>query len=152
MPAPFTHTLKERQAVAFVTTTTLNNTSVSTGYLDMGNMRRVRAFLVCGTLTSTSSINFSIQASSASGSGFAAITNLTTNPTLTAIVTDDSLNALEISSDQLPSGTRYVIAKATETASQNGVITMIMIADDADYNPGSAFNTATFTNNVAASV
>ncbi len=151
----FTETMKEREAVAWVTTATINGGSTATsssGYLDMGNMRRVRAFLVCGTLTGSASVNFAIQASAASGSGFAAITTLTTNPSITGITTDDSINAIEISADLLPSGTRYIKAIATETASANAVVTIIVIADDPSYHPGSAFNTATFTNNVLASV
>lgn len=149
----FTETLKERQGLSFVTTTTINagsTASVSTPALNMAYFRRVRAFLVLGTLTSTASVNISLQASASSGSGFSNITVLTTNPTVTAITTDDSLNCLEIRADQLPAGTQYIRATATETASQNAVVTIVMVGDESAYKPGNQFNASTPTNDVVA--
>lgn len=148
----FTETMKERQAVSFVTTTTLNATSANTGGINMGILRRARAFLVCGTLTSTASIDFSLQASATQNGSYSAITGLTTLPAVTAIVTDDSLNAIEISADLMPAGKPWLRAIATETASQNGVVTMVLVGEDSGYKPGSDFNNATFTNNVVAKV
>ncbi len=146
-------TLKERQAVAFVTTTTLNASSVSTGALNMAIVRRARAFLVCGTLTSTASVDFSLVASATAGGSFTAITaGLTTLPAVTGIVTDDSLNAIEITADLMPAGKPFLKALATETATQNAVVTVILVGDDVGYQPGSDYNTATFTNNVVAKV
>lgn len=144
-----TEQLKERQAVAFAQAQTLSNSSADTGNgINMGVLRRARAFLITGTLTSTASLNFSLQASATSGGSYAAITNNTTNPTLTALTTDNGLFALEIRADQMPSGKPWLKAIVTETETQNAVIALILIGDDSGYKPGNAFGTATFTQNV----
>lgn len=146
----FTETLKERQAIAAATVTTLNNTSITTGNgMNMGMLRRARAFLRCGTLTGAASVDFKLQASATSGGSYSDITNNTTNPTLTAITTDDSLNALEIRADQMPAGKPWLRAIATETASANAVVDLLLIGDESGYKPAApAFSTYTLTNDV----
>lgn len=148
-------TLKERQALAFVTTTTINaggTASASTGGINMGTGPRwARAFFVLGTLTSTASVNIALQASDAVNGTYSAITNNTVNPSVTAITTDDSLNCIEIRSDQMPAGKPFLKAIATETASQNAVVTIVLVGDESEYKPGSDFSNATITNNIVVS-
>lgn len=146
-------TLKERQALAFATTTTINSggtATLSTGGIEMGGggPKRVRAFFLLGTLTGGATVTLQLMASDAVLGTYAAITNNTTNPTVTGVTTDDSLNCIEIRSDQLPTGKSFVKAIATETGAANAVVTILLVGDEASYEPGSDFNNATITNNV----
>jgi hypothetical protein len=155
MSRPFTEQLKEGQAIAGVTATpggqTLNNSSVVTSAIDMSIMRRARAFLFTSTLTSTASLNFGLQASATEAGSYADITLTTTAVQITAIVTDNSFNAIEIRADQMPAGKPWLIAKVTETASQNAVCCVFIVADCAAYSPGNQADSVTWTNNVVGS-
>lgn len=145
-------TLKERQANAFVTTTTINSggtASASTGGINMGTgPRRAVGLFVLGTLTGGATVTISLQASATVNGSYTNITNNTTNPTVTGITTDDSFNRLEIRADQMPSGKPFLRATATETGAANAVVTIILLGDESQYKPGSDFNNATITNNV----
>ncbi len=142
-------TLNERQALAMGTPATLNGTSCTTLGIWMGGLRRARAYCNIGAITSSGSINFSLQASATATGVYTAITNNTTNPTITGIVTANALNCIEIRADQMPPGKPYLRAIATETASQNVVCDVILIGDESEYKPGNQYNNAgTLTNNV----
>ena len=145
-------TLKERQALAFATTTTINSggtASLSTGGINMGTgPRRARAFFLLGTLTGAAAVTIQLMASDAVLGTYSAITNNTTNPTVTGVTTDDSLNCIEIRADQMPAGKPFLKAIATETGAANAVVTILLVGDESQYKPGSEFNNATITNNV----
>lgn len=158
MGRPFTEQLTEGQAIAVAVPTTLNNTSIDTLVggkgLNMGpgGPRRARAILNLGALTGGGSINFSIQASATASGTYAAITNLTTNPTLTGITTANQPVALEIRSDQLPAGKPFIKAIATETGSQNVLAAITLIGDCGQYDPNNQFDTVTWTANQPSAV
>lgn len=145
-------TLKERQSLAFGTTTTINSggtASLSTGGINMGTgPRRARAYFFLGTLTGGATVTIALQASDAVLGTYSAITNNTTNPLVSGITTDDSLNCIEIRADQMPSGKPFLKAIATETGGANAVVTILLVGDESQYKPGSDFNNATITNNV----
>lgn len=145
---PITETLKEGQAVAGANITTLNNTAVLTSALDMSQVRRARAFLHCGTLSGSASVNFALYASATLNGVYTAITMPTTQVAITGITTDDSWNALEIRADQMPAGTRFLKARAVETASANAVVDVFIIGDCGSYSPNSDNDTVTWTNNI----
>lgn len=153
-------TLKERMAVTFATTTTINaggTASLSSPGINMGGgPRRLRAFLVTGTLTGAASVNFSLQQSATQGGSYSAITaGLTTVPSVTGITADDAFHAIEISSDLLGTADKpWVKAIVTETATANAVVTLVVIAEDSQYKPGRDFNSSTtiLTNDVVAAV
>lgn len=147
----FTETLKERQAVAFAPTTTINSggtTELATPGINMGRMRRIRGFFLLGTIANAGTVSISLQASASENSGYANMTNSTTNPTVTGITTDNSLNCLEIRADQLPDDTNWVRAYATTPSAENSVVSIVLIADEAVYKPGNQFNESTITNDV----
>jgi hypothetical protein len=154
----FTEQLTEGQAIAVAVPTTLNGTSIDTlvggNGMNMGGggPKRVRAILNVGAVTGGGSLNFSIQASATKNGTYAAITNLTTNPTLTGITTANQPNALEIRADQLPAGKPWVKAIVTETGNQNVLASITLTGDCCQYDPGSQFDTVTWTNNVVAAV
>lgn len=144
----YTETMKERQALAFKAPSTLSNSAVFTPALRMDVLRRVRAYFQLGTLTGSASVNISLQASATSDGTFVNITTPTTDPVVTAVVTDDSLNCLEIRADQLPAGMPWVRAYAIETATANAVVGILLIGDESSYKPGNAYNTTVPTNDV----
>lgn len=150
----FTETLKERQALSFKTTTTINTggtTSASTPGLLTKVLRRFRGYFILGTLTSTAAVTISLQYS-ADDVTYTNITNTSTDPVVSGITTDDSLNCLEITADLLPTGTKYIRATATATEAQNAVVTILLIGEEASYKPGNAYNASTPTNDVVATV
>ncbi len=155
MSRPFTEQLKEGQAVAGVTATpagaTLNNTSLYTSAINMSLMRRARAFFLTNTLTSSASLNLSLQASATQSGVYTDITCTTTAVIITAMTTDNAFNAIEISADNMPNGKPWLRANATETASQNAVVAILLVADCASQSPGNHNDTVTWTNNVVGS-
>lgn len=152
----FTETLKERQALAQAVPTTINSgatASINTGNgLNMAILRRARAILNVGAITGGGSLNFSLQASATSGGSYSAITNSTTNPTLTGITTANQPNALEIRADQMPTGKPWLRAIVTETGGQNCLVAIDLIGDESEYKPANAqtpsLQTVTYTNDV----
>lgn len=147
----FTETLNERQAIAVCIPGTINNSSKNTGNgINMAILRRARAFLNVGA--NAGSLNFSLQASATSGGSYSAITNNTTNPTLTGITTASTTNCLEIRADQMPTGKPWLRAIVTEVNSADVVVDLILIGDESEYKPANsqtpALTTATLTNNV----
>jgi hypothetical protein len=155
MSRPFTEQLKEGQAIAGVTATpagaTLNNSALYTSAINMANMQRARAFFLTNTLTSTASLNLSLQASATESGSYTNITLTTTAVVITAMTTDNAFNAIEIRADQMPTGKPWLRAYAVETASQNAVVTMLLVGDCARYSPGNQEDSVTWTNNVVGS-
>ncbi len=139
----FTETLKERTAIAPGATVggTVNSTSILTSALNMGVIRRARAILFIGTIPGGGVINFSLQASATAAGTYAAITNLTTNPTLTTVLA--GISALEIRADQMPAGKPFLKAIVTETGGQTVPVDIILLGDESAYKPGSQFSTGT---------
>ena len=155
MSRQFTERLLEGQAVAGAYPQTINNSSISSQALWMGRIRRARGFLWIGAITSSGSINFRAQSSATSGGSYADITTstntqLTTAPTLTAIVTQNSYNAVEIRADQMTSAQPYLKFTATETASQNVVVAIFVVGDCSADSPGNQSDGVTWTNNIYA--
>lgn len=149
MGRPITEQLKEGQCVAGASIATLNNSSTSSSGLDMrSGPGRVRGILHCGTLTGAASVDFKAQASATLAGTYTDITAATTSPAITGIVTDDSWNSIEIRRDQMPTGKPFLKFKATETATANAVVDIIVIGDCADYSPLSDYDTVTWTNNI----
>lgn len=140
----FTETLTERQALASANITTINSggtATITTGNgINMGILRRARAFIKIGTVTSTPSITFSLTVSATSGGSFTAVTGLTTLPSITiATPVAGQVYTIEISSDRLaPAGKFWLRAEATETAGNNCVAELLLIGDESAYKPANA--------------
>ncbi len=154
----FTEQLKERQTLAAANITSINNAAtanITTGAVNMGIVRRARAFLHLATGTGQL-VNFSIQASATSGGTFSAITGLTTLPALTGLNTNNAWYAIEISSDLLPAGKPWINAIAAETAGNAVTADLFIIGDESEYKPANSqtipLSTANITNNVVAAV
>ena len=133
-----TETLTERQALAVGNITTLNSTSMNTGTgINMGVIKKARAFFHVGTQTNGSALTLTLQASATSGGSFAAITGLTINPSITvpANIVVNTLYSLEITSDLMPSGKPWLIANAQETGGQNVQVDIILVGDESDFCP-----------------
>ncbi len=150
MSRPFTEQLTEGQALAGVTITTLYNSSVLTSALDMSLIRRARLLLLCGTLTAGASVNVKAQASATAGGSYTDIDTPTTDPAITGITTDDSLNTIEIRADQMPTGKSFLKFLITETATQNAVVAAIVVGDCGSYGPNNDNDTFVPTNAVVA--
>lgn len=150
MSRPFTEQLTEGQALAGVTVTTLNNSSVLTSALDMKLVRRARCILNCGTLTGAASVNVKAQASATAGGSYTDIDTPTTDPAITGITTDDSWSTIEVRADQMPSGKPFLKFLITETATANAVVQAVVVGDCGSYGPNNANNTLTLTNSVVA--
>ena len=160
-----TETLTERQALASGNYTVLNNTGMTTGNgLNMGILKKVRAFLHVGAVT-TPTLVFQLKSSPTSGGSFAAITGLTVLPIITIVAAAaNTWYTIEITSDLLglPAGNAWVRAEVLETNSSNGACDLFMIGDESDYCPvmtvaGAAaqtpnLSTATFTTAIVAHV
>lgn len=150
MSRPFTEQLTEGQALAGVTITTLNNSSVLTSALDMSLVRRARLLLNCGTLTGGASINVKAQASATEGGSYTDIDTPTTDPAITGITTDDSFHTIEIRADQMPTGKPWLKFYIVETATANAVVAAFVVGDCGSYGPNNDNNTLTLTNAIVA--
>ena len=155
MSRQFTERLQEGQAVGGAYPQTINNSSISSQALWMGRIRRARGFLWIGAITSSGSVNFLAQSSATSGGSYATITTstntqLTVAPSITAIVTQNSYNAIEVRADQMTPGQPYLKFTATETASQNVVAAIFVVGDCSADGPGNQSDGVTWTNNIYA--
>lgn len=152
MGRTFTETLTEGQTAAVATTgpTILNGTSVSTGAINMGTgPRRVRAFFSFGSVNASSLLTLGIRASATLAGSYTAITNNTTNPTLTGVLgVAGQLVSLEIRADQLPSGYSFVKGYALETGNNVVTVDILLIGDCSDQSPGNQFDNVTWINRV----
>lgn len=155
----WTETLTERQVLAAANITSINNAataSINTGNgINMGIIRKARAFLHLGAATGQL-VNFSLQASNASGGTFSAITGLTTLPALTGLNTNNGWYSIEISSDLMPAGKPWLNAVASETAGNAVTADLFIVGDESAYKPTNsqtpALGTATITNAVTSHV
>ena len=143
----FTETLHRRQALSYAQTTTINSgstASLNTTGISMANLRRLRAFFMWGTVTGGGTVTIALQASATQGGSYANISGNTTNPVMAGVTpTSNTVSALEVRADQLPAGTVWVRAIATETGAQNVVTTILVVCDEAAYKPGNQFTVTT---------
>lgn len=148
MSRPFTETLTEGQSCAVGTTgpTVLNSTGLATLGVNMGTgPKRCRVFFSFGSVNGSSLLTLQIRASATAIGGYAAITNNTTNPSLTGVLgVAGEMVSLEIRADQLPTGKPFVQGYALETGGQNVTVDIILVADCSEYSPGNAFDNVTW--------
>lgn len=148
MSRPFGEQLTEGQAIAGCAITTLNNTNISTSAMDMSLVRRARAIIHTGTLTSGASLNIALQASNTVNGTYTTIDLPTTDPVVNTFTTDDAWVSIEVRADQMPDGSPWLKAKITETTGNNAVVDAIIVGDCGSYSPNNDNDTVTFTNTV----
>ena len=151
MSRQFTEQLTEGQAIAAANITTINSggtASVSSSAINMGIMRRARAFFHLGSVTGGGAVTIALQSSATEAGSYANITLTGTAVVITGVNTANSMNAIEIRADQMPDGQPWLKAKATETGGHNVVVDIIVVADCASYSPGNAEDSVSWTNNV----
>ena len=94
--------------------------------VDMSKWERIQAIVFAGTLGASATLNFKLQSSATSGSGFADITGKAITALTQAGTDDDKQAIINLRSDELPDGHRYVIAVMTVgvAASDAGAVIM----------------------------
>jgi hypothetical protein len=119
---------------------TLNNSNQSSGGLDMSKFRRVLFIVNIGAVTNGGSVTAKLQESS-DNSSFSDVSS----GSATAVTSSSKVITLEMRSDQLSSGKRYVRVNVAETAGQNAVCACIPLGADAVQKPASANDHAVVT-------
>ena len=100
-------------AATSVAPQSLNNSSATTGGVDMQKFRRVLFIVQTGTVTGGGSLSVQLQQSADGSSSW---TNIT-GTALTALTASSKIASVEMRADQMTN--RYVRASLTETGSQN---------------------------------
>jgi hypothetical protein len=135
-----TEQITERIALAnAILPQTLNNSSQTTGTVDLSRANRAFFVLTLGTLATGASISATLQASP-DGSSWSTCPGNNISVTKTA---SSKIETFEVRADQLISGTtqyRYVRLQVAETGSQNAQVAAVGWSDEAYHKPNSAGN------------
>jgi hypothetical protein len=128
---------QEAGVYAAINPQTLNNSSATSGGIDMSLFKRAFFVVEIGTVTSTGSITAQlVESLNANLSG---ATNLAGNNTSqTGLSTSNKQVTFEARADQMTK--RYLGLKLTEVNSQNVVVAVVALGVDAIHKPGSANN------------
>lgn len=127
---------------------TLNNSNRTAGGVDLSKFKRAIFIVEIGAVTGGGSINLQLVEDTAIGLGSA--TNLAgNNVSMTGLTTSNKQYTLEVRADQITK--RFVGCKITETGSQNVVVAVVAMGDEANAKPGNAQNDASVsTQNVVS--
>jgi len=136
----YTETLTQRIGLmAPVNPQTINNQSKLAGGVDMSKFHRALFVVEIGAVTGGGSINLQLVEDTAIGLG--TNTNLAgTNTSMTGLTTANKQYTLEARADQMTK--QFLGLKITETGSQNVVVSVVALGDEANHKPGSAQNDA----------
>jgi hypothetical protein len=134
----FTEQLSQALSIAAppVQPQTLNNSSASTGNggVDMAKFRRALFVVQVGAVTGGGSLTAKLQSSANGTGGWADVAG----STITAITASNKVATLEVRSDELAAGQRYVRCTLTEGGAQNVVCGCLPLGAEAVQKPGSA--------------
>jgi hypothetical protein len=145
----YTETLTQRLGIAApVNPQTINNTSKTTGSVDLSLFHRALFLVEIGAVTGGGSINLQLVEDTAANLGTA--TNLAgNNVSQTGLTTANKQYTFEVRADQITK--RYVGLKITETGLQNVVVSVVGFGDECGHKPGNANNDASVvTQNVVS--
>lgn len=140
----YTEQLSQALSVAAaVNPATLNNSTGTSGAVDMSKFQRVMAVVSIGA--NAGSVTAKFQSCATSGGSYA---DVTSGPTLTAITAANKQGTLELRADQLAAGQQFVKLLITEGNTQNAVCSGVVLGGEAEYKPAKAQDAATVVQRV----